>query len=204
MNSGNYGAPVVLFALGAIGFDYAVIMMVFQTVLMNSFGIFFASIGGSEKPSIHDSFQRVIRMPVLYAAIAGVVMQLLHVQISPSLMEGINLIADASIPTVMLVLGMQLAVITRKRVAYRYVTVTVITRMVVSPLLAAAVLFFMPVSDLLKAVLIIQSAMPGSANTTMFALQFGTESDLVSFTTLVTTLVSLVTIPAVLLLLGVP
>ncbi len=27
MNSGNYGAPVVLFAFGAIGFDYAVVMM---------------------------------------------------------------------------------------------------------------------------------------------------------------------------------
>ncbi|MFS0574662.1 AEC family transporter [Sporosarcina sp. 179-K 3D1 HS] len=204
MNSGNYGAPVVLFALGAVGFDYAVIMMVFQTVLMNSFGIFFASLGGSEKATIQDSFQRVIRMPVLYAAIVGVIMQLLHIQIPSSLMEGIHLIADASIPTVMLVLGMQLAVITRKRVVYKFVSATVFIRMIFSPLLAAAVLYFLPVSDLLKTVLIIQSAMPASANTTMFALQFGTESDLVSFCTLVTTLLSLVTVPIVLLLLGVP
>ncbi|MEK3937683.1 AEC family transporter [Sporosarcina sp. FSL W7-1349] len=203
MNSGNYGAPVVLFALGAIGFDYAVIMMVFQTVLMNSFGIFFASLGGSEKASIHDSIQRVIRMPVLYAAIVGVALQLLHVPISSSLMEGISLIADASIPTVMLVLGMQLAVITRKRVAYRYVTATVIIRMFLSPAIAAVIVLFLPVSDLLKTVLIIQSAMPAAANTTMFALQFGTEPDLVSFTTLITTLLSLLTIPIVLLLLGI-
>lgn len=203
MNSGNYGAPVVLFALGAIGFDYAVIMMVFQTVLMNSFGIFFASLGGSEKASIHDSIRRVIRMPVLYAAIVGVTLQLLHVPISSSLMEGISLIADASIPTVMLVLGMQLAVITRKRVAYRYVTATVIIRMFLSPAIAAVIVLFLPVSDLLKSVLIIQSAMPAAANTTMFALQFGTEPDLVSFTTLITTLLSLLTIPIVLLLLGV-
>ncbi len=46
MNSGNYGAPVVLFAFGAVGFDYAVIIMVFQSLLMNTVGIFFASIGG--------------------------------------------------------------------------------------------------------------------------------------------------------------
>ena len=49
MNSGNYGAPVVLFAFGAVGFDYAVVMMVFQSLLMNSVGIFFASLAGEEK-----------------------------------------------------------------------------------------------------------------------------------------------------------
>ena len=49
MNSGNYGAPVVLFRFGAVGFDYAVVMMVLQSLLMNTIGIFFASFGGEEK-----------------------------------------------------------------------------------------------------------------------------------------------------------
>jgi len=61
----------------------------------------------------------------------------------------------------------------------------------------------MPINDLLKAVMIVQSAMPAAANTTMFALQFGTEPDLVSFTTFITTLISIVTIPLVLFFLGV-
>ena len=117
-------------------------------------------------------------------------------------MEGISLVADASIPTVMLVLGMQLAAISRKRVAYRYVSVVTVIRMVLSPLIAAGILYFMPVSDLLKAVIILQAAMPAAANTTMFALQFGTEPDLVSFTTFITTLISIITIPIVLFFLG--
>ena len=203
MNSGNYGAPVVLFAFGAAGFDYAVVMMVFQSLLMNTIGIFFASIGGEEKATLRQSLQRVIRMPLIYAAISGVGLQLLAVTVPKTLMEGISLVADASIPTVMLVLGMQLAAIARKKVAYRYVSAVTVIRMVLSPLIAASILYFMPINDLLKAVMIVQSAMPAAANTTMFALQFGTEPDLVSFTTFITTLISIVTIPLVLFFLGV-
>ncbi|PIC64326.1 hypothetical protein CSV79_07600 [Sporosarcina sp. P13] len=198
MNSGNYGVPVVLFAFGNEAFNYGVIMMVFQSILMNSIGIFFASIGGEAHATWRDSMQRVIRMPLIYAAALGIIFQVTSVPLADSLMQGIDLIADASIPIVMLVLGMQLAVIVRKRVAYHHVTAATIIRMIVSPLIAVGILLFLPVSDLLKAVLIIQAAMPSAANTTMFALQFGTEPDLVSFTTLITTLLSLLTIPIVL------
>ena len=60
----------------------------------------------------------------------------------------------------------------------------------------------MPLNDLIKTVIIIQAAMPTAANTTLLALQFGTEPDLVSFTTLVTTLISIIIIPIVLFLVG--
>ncbi|MBO0602370.1 AEC family transporter [Sporosarcina sp. E16_3] len=203
MNSGNYGAPVVLFAFGAVGFDYAVIMMVFQSLLMNTVGIFFASIGGEEKSTLGQSAQRVIRMPLIYAAFLGIALQLVSIPVPTAVMEAIGLVADASIPTVMLVLGMQLAAISRKRVAYRFVSAVSIIRMIASPLIAVGILYFMPVNDLLKAVIIVQASMPAAANTTMLALQFGTEPDLVSFTTFFTTLISIITIPVVLFFLGV-
>ena len=72
-------------------------------------------------------------MPLAYAAFLGIVLQLAGVNVPSAIMAGVGLVADASIPTVMLVLGMQLAVITRKRVAYRYVSAVTIIRMVVSP-----------------------------------------------------------------------
>ncbi len=203
MNSGNYGAPVVLFAFGAVGFDYAVIIMVFQAFLMNTIGMFAASFGGEEETTLKQSLQRVVRMPVVHGAVLGVILQLLHVHIHQTFMDAISLVADASIPTVMLVLGMQLAVIATKRVAYNYVSAVTSIRMIASPLLAVLIVSFMPVNDLLKDVMILLAAMPAAANTTMFAIQFGTEPDLVSFTTLVTTLLSILTIPLVLFLLGV-
>ena len=54
-NSGNYGAPVAMFAFGAIGFQYAVIFMVIHAFLMNTIGIFIASYGSEKTTSIKDS-----------------------------------------------------------------------------------------------------------------------------------------------------
>ncbi|KAB2331828.1 AEC family transporter [Bacillus mesophilum] len=203
MNQGNYGAPIVLFAFGAAGFDYAVIMMVFQSFLMNTVGLFFASLGGEEGASIKESLRRMVRMPVLHGAVLGVVLQLTGVSIPVNFMDAISLVADASIPTVMLILGMQLAVISRKRVAYRFVSIVTVIRMVISPVIAIIAVHFMPIPDLLKHVFIIQAAMPSAANTTMLAVQFNTEPDLVSFTTFITTILSIISIPLILIYIGV-
>lgn len=202
MNSGNYGAPVALFAFGQEGFHVAVVIMVLHSLLMNTLGIFFASIGSDEKPSLKASLAKVYKMPVLWGAIIGLVMQLVHIPLHESILNGVDLIADASIPVVMLILGMQLAVISRKRVNYKAMGITTAIRMIGSPLLAAAILYFMPLPTLVKSVLILQAAMPAAANTTMLALQFNTKPDLVSFTTLVTTAASIISIPIVLHLIG--
>ncbi len=122
MNSGNYGAPVVLFAFGAVGFDYAVIMMVFQSLLMNTVGIFFASMGGEEKSTLRQSAQRVIRMPLIYAAFFRYRTPTSFSPYSNRSHGSHQPRCRCIIPTVMLVLGMQLAAISRKRVAYRYVS----------------------------------------------------------------------------------
>ena len=200
MNSGNYGAPVVLFALGSPGFHIAVIIMVLHSLFMNSLGIFFAAIGGKGKATVKQVFKNVLHMPVLHASIIGIFLQLIHVHVPKPVMNGVDLVADASIPLVMLVLGMQLAAISKTRVKYRFVTAV---RIILSPLAAVAILWFMPLSDLIKSVLIIQAAMPAAANTTMLALQFDTEPDLVSFTTFVTTIISIFSIPIVMHFIGI-
>ncbi|WP_374723829.1 AEC family transporter [Calidifontibacillus erzurumensis] len=194
-NSGNYGAPVALFAFGAMAFDYAVIIMVIHAFLINSIGIFIASFGSEKSTTAREAMQRVIRMPVLYGALLGVLFQLLHFKLPPTIMEGISLVASATIPTVMLILGMQLAEIKPQLFALRYVNSVTVIRMVISPLLAALFVIFMPVSDTLKSVYILLAAMPVAANTTMLAIQFDVKPNLVSFTTFVTTLLSLLTIP---------
>ena len=198
-NSGNYGAPVAMFAFGAIGFQYAVIFMVIHAFLMNTIGIFIASYGSEKTTSIKDSFMRVIKMPVLYGFLFGVLFQLLHIELPSTIQDGISLVGSASIPTVMLILGMQLAEIKPQKFELKYVNTVTIFRMLISPLLAVVLVNFMPVNDMIKNVYILLAAMPIAANTTLLAVQFNVKPDLTSFTTLVTTLLSLVTIPLTLL-----
>lgn len=199
-NSGNYGAPVAMFAFGATGFQYAIILMVIHAFLINTIGIFIASYGSEKTTTFKESLMRVIKMPVLYGFIFGVLFQVLNIQLPSTIREGISLVGSASIPTVMLILGMQLAEIKPQKFELKYVNSVTIFRMLISPFLAVVLVNFMPVNDMIKNVYILLAAMPIAANTTLLAVQFNVKPDLTSFTTLVTTLISLVTIPLTLLL----
>ncbi len=200
-NSGNYGAPVALFAFGSLAFDYAIIIMVIHAFLINSLGIFLASLGGDTSTGMKGAFIRLVRMPVMYGAILGILFQILNIPLPSTIIGGISMVGDASIPIVMLILGMQLAEIKPQKFNLEYVSSITIVRMAVSPLLALALVQIMPVSDIIKNVFILLAAMPVAANTTMLAVQFDCKPDLISFTTLVTTLLSLISIPFVIFLL---
>lgn len=202
-NSGNYGAPVALFALGSLAFDYAIVLMVLHTFIISTVGIFIASFGKGATVTVRESVISVFKIPVIYGAIAGVGFQLVNINIHESLMEIIQMTGNASIPVVMLILGMQLAKITKEQFNVTDISIVVVIRMVASPLIAAALVPIMPVDETMQLVFILLNAMPVAANTTMLAVQFNVKPNSVSFATLLTTLLSLITIPICLLLFGV-
>ena len=200
-NSGNYGAPIALFAYGTVAFDYAIIIMVIHGLIQSTIGIFIASYGSEKSTTIKEALMNVVKMPVLYGVILGILFQLAQIELPPTIVDGIGLLGAASIPTVMLILGMQLAEIKSQKLAYKYINTVTLIRMVVSPLVAVLLVSFFPINDLLKNVFILLAAMPVAVNTTMLAVQFNTKPNLVSLTTLITTLISLVTIPLTIFLL---
>ncbi|MDV2684384.1 AEC family transporter [Alkalihalophilus lindianensis] len=198
MNNGNYGTPVVLFAFGAAGLDYAVVLMVFQSLLMSTFGLFIAALGGRGQVTIKASLASVIRMPIIYGAFGGLLIQLVSLTIPEYIFIAVDFVADATVPTIMIILGMQLASISLKRIPVGKVTVALVIRLVVSPVIALLLVIMLPVDEMLAKIMILMAAMPTAANTTMYSLQFGTEPDLVSSSTLISTLLSLVTLPILL------
>lgn len=200
-NSGNYGAPIALFAFGTVAFNYAIIIMVIHGLIQTTIGIFIASYGSEKSTTVKEALMNVVKMPVLYGVILGISFQLLHIKLPPTIVEGISLLGAASIPTVMLILGMQLTEIKSQKFEYKYINTVTIIRMIVSPLAAVLLVSFFPINDLLKNVFILLAAMPVAVNTTMLAVQFDTKPNLLSFTTLITTLISLLTIPVTIFLL---
>ncbi|GGC95853.1 membrane protein [Thalassobacillus devorans] len=203
MNSGNYGVPIILFAYGEAGVDYAIIMMVVQSLLMNTVGLYFAARGSSTADhSFKDSLVKIARMPINYAVILGLMTQVFNVSVPEFIMQSVHFIADATIPTIMIVLGMQLASLTKGTVKWADLSTIFSIRLIVSPVIALLLTMVMGLDPMLASILIILAAMPTAANTTMYSLQFNTEPQLVSYSTLVTTVASLITVPLMLWLVG--
>ncbi|WP_028784384.1 AEC family transporter [Thalassobacillus devorans] len=203
MNSGNYGVPIILFAYGEAGVDYAIIMMVVQSLLMNTVGLYFAARGSSiANHSFKDSLIKISRMPINYAVLLGLGTQIFSLKVPEFIMQAVNFIAEATIPTIMIVLGMQLASLTKGTVRWKDISTIFSIRLIVSPVIALLLTMILGLDPTLASILIILAAMPTAANTTMYSLQFNTEPQLVSYSTLVTTVSSLITVPLMLWLVG--
>jgi malate permease and related proteins len=197
MNNGNYGTPVVFLIFGTAGLDYAIILMVIQQLVMCTVGVYYAAKGSPEGDGVREAVRAVQRMPIVYGAMIGVLFKILPISLSDSLRQAVDMVADAAIPTIMIVLGMQLAKISIKRLEKEKVSLSLIIKLAVSPVIAYILTLFLPVEPMVKQIMIITAAMPTAANTTMYALQFNTEPDFVSSTTLISTLLSLATLPIV-------
>ncbi len=69
-----------------------------------------------------------------------------------------------------------------------------------APAIAYVISSIFPMSDMLLKIVILVAGMPTAANTALYALQFNTKSDLVSGTTFVSTLLSVITLPILLMI----
>ncbi|MFD2043562.1 AEC family transporter [Ornithinibacillus salinisoli] len=196
MNGGNYGLPVVLFAIGDDGFVYAMMIMVIMSVYMNTIGLYIAASGADENVSKKEAFIKTIKIPIIPAIVLGAMTRMLDIGLPVSIENTVSFLADAAIPLIMIVLGIQLSTIAFRSISFKSVSSLVFLRLFVSPLLAIGIIYLMGLNGtLLASVVIIIAAMPTAANTTMFSVKYNVEPDLVSSTTLISTLLSLITLP---------
>ncbi|GEL08089.1 AEC family transporter [Salisediminibacterium halotolerans] len=198
MNSGNYGAPIILFAYGEEGFAFAVSFMVLQAIIMNIFGVYYAAKGNA---GARYAVKAVFSMPVTYALMLALIFQLTAFSMPENIMGTVDILAEAAIPLVMVILGMQLATMTFGQLEWKDVSYSVFVRLIISPIIAFGIVQFMPLDPLLANVLIVSAATPSAATIVMYAVQFDNQPKYVSGVTLVSTLLSIVTITVLLMIL---
>ena len=199
MNNGNYGIPLVLFAYGVGGLDYIVAIMIFHTVIQITVGGYYAS---KSTTSLKSIFSNIAKMPMMHAVYLGMIWGVFSLPMHDSMYGAINLVADAAVPMVMLALGMQLAEIRVKNIEWKLVSLGVFLRLVASPVIALLIVWHMPIDLLLKKIMILAAATPTAAISSLLAIQYDCNPQLVSAITLITTILSMVSILVVLLLLG--
>jgi predicted permease len=190
-NSGNYGIPIVMFAFGEKGLLYGMPIMIFHNILMGIIGVYIAA---DHQGGLKAALKMVLKQPMNYVIIPAILMHEYQIKIPANFMKSIDLIGNATIPFIMLVLGMQLAEVSLRKVDWKAVGIAGLIRLIVSPLMAYLLCILMSISNPLAAIIIIMAAMPSAANTTLYAIQFQTEPDLVSTVTLTSTVTSILTL----------
>jgi predicted permease len=203
MNAGNYGLPTARFAFGEDGFQRALLFYLPQTILSQVMAIVIAQAGsGDWKIAV----QRIFRMPQVYAAAAGLLLRFSGLKLEGrtdalgGIFSGFVLMSEATLPLLLLLLGMQLA----QGVAIEergLTTMAVGLRLLASPLLALGLALLLGMDDLSLRVAVLEAGMPTAVNMVLFSLEFDARPRFVAGVTVASTLLSLATLTFTLALL---
>ena len=197
-NGGNFGLSIVKFALGDEALSWAVIAFVAGSTTAYTLGVYIASNG---QASIRQSLMNVLRTPAIYALIAAFVLKGLGItQLPIAIDRTIKLLADASIPLMIVLLGLQLGemgTFNRLRLIF---TGTAI-RLLLAPLLSIGMAAIFGLTGDARNAFILQAGMPTAVMTIVLATEFDTDRDLALNFIMATTLLSPITLSIIIYLL---
>ena len=194
LNNGNYGLPLNLFAFGETGLAYALVLFMFNTVFGGATSIYLAIKGQEDGMT---AIRRTLKQPIIAAILLAAMSRLTHVAPTGSLMDMLQMTGQAAIPVFLIVLGMSLAktdVMANLRDVLRLTTL----RMIISPLVALLLATVVGLSGVAYSVSVMQASMPTAVNSIVITNEFETAPEFTAEVVLMTTLVSLVTLPILL------
>ena len=189
-NSGNMGLPVALLAFGELGLQVAVMSFVAGAFIVNTAGIAVAAMaGGSRREALGAPF----RYPALYAAIVGAAVNVFDVDLPVAIEAPAESLAAAAIPTMLVVLGLQL----QHAVGREHIVDTAavnLVRLVVAPAAAWLGVVLLGLEGVTRDTLIVLAAMPTAVTTIILATEFRAQPAFVTRTVVTTTLTSMLTL----------
>jgi len=207
-NTGNYGVPVSNFAFGATGRATAVVCLSVQAVLIYTVGVYIAGRGSTG--GILDGLRRVFSVPLVYAVVVALLARWLGVvpPADSTAIATLQLVGDSSIPVMLLVVGIQLA---RTDVGSTLSAVggAVALKMVVAPAIGVGIALAIGFSEPLVArTFVLETAMPTAVTPIILVGEFAEGevagvpvAEFVSTAIFATTLVSVVTLTAIIAIL---
>lgn len=192
VNSGNYGLPAVKFAFGDEALARALVCFVFSTVVVYTAGILVASMG---KSSARQALRNLLGVPAFYGLVAAGIVRGGDAQVPLFVDRAVSLLSEAAIPVMMVILGLQLAEIRawpHRRAAL--IGSAGFLQLVVTPLIGLVLAGLIGLSGPARQAAVLQSAMPAGVVTTVLAVEYELDTELVSGTLLLTTLLSPLTL----------
>lgn len=184
-NTGNLGLPLALFAFGQAGLGYAVVIFAVAGIWGFTFGVWLVSQGGSPL--------RVLKEPLVAGTLLGALFLWQGWQTPLWLTNSLELIGQMAIPLMLLTLGVAIARLSPGRLG-QAVWLSLL-RVVLCLAIGAGVGYAFALEPVAMAVLILQVSTPVAVTTYMLAAKYGADGEAVAGMVIVSTLLSIVTLP---------
>lgn len=190
-NTAFLGFPVTLGVFGSEGLVRAIFYDISSLIMFLSLTVILMFNFGGE---IKDSAKSLFRFPALWAVLLGILFNFLNISIGGILNITINYLAAATIPLIMISLGLSLQFKGIKK-GIKLTSLAAFFKLIISPILAFFILVFLGFPGLEHSVGITEAAMPCSMLTLVLAIENDLDFTLTANSIIISTIFSLITIP---------
>ncbi|WP_298609765.1 AEC family transporter [uncultured Thiothrix sp.] len=187
-NSGNMGIPLILFAFGEDMLQAAVVLFIIEMLLHFTLGLYL--LDHKTNPL------QLLKMPMIIAALAGLIMSSLHISLPMPLANTLKLLGQVSIPLLLFSLGVRLLDVSLKD--WKLGVFGAIAGPAAGLISAFVLLPFLQLDALETGVLLVFAALPPAVLNVLVAEQYQQEPERVASLVMLGNLGSLVIIPATL------
>ena len=189
-NVGNMGLPLCLFAFGEEGLALGIIFFTVFVAIQFTLGI---SVAAGQL-----SARTLVRTPLVWACLLGIALQLGGIGLPHWVDNTIGLVGDLAIPMMLLTLGVALANL--KVTSLWRSALMSLGRLGLGLGVGLAIAEILGLEGAARGVLILQSAMPVAVLNYLFAARYDRSPEEIAGLVLVSTALSFVTLPALLLI----
>lgn len=99
-NSGNMGIPVLLLAFGDAALPAAIVLFIVEMLLHFSVGLYMLD--------PHTSIIQRLKLPIVFACVAGLAVNLSGIALPDTLLESMNMLGEVCIPLMLFALGVRM------------------------------------------------------------------------------------------------
>jgi predicted permease len=195
-NQGNLGLPLSSLAFGTAGLELGTIVWVTNIVLSNSLGVAAASVG---RVPLRQVVLTPLRYPSLHMAVVGLVVNMAGLSPPLAFRSGVDTLAGAAIPCMLVVLGLQFQVPSRGDLVDP--ALVSVNRLVLGPVVAWALVTLTGLGGVAADESIMMAGMPTAVMVTILAVQLDARPALAVRTVVVSTMASLATLTVLITLL---
>src|SRR5215211_655108 len=195
-NTGNLGLSLTLLALGEAGLERAIVAYLCSAVLVFGFGPALVSGEG-----LRRGLRTTVRLPLMWALLAGIVLRVSDVPLPLGVEDGIGLLSQAAVPSLLAMLGIQMS---RTRFVPRPLDFWMAAmRLGAGPVAAYFAGRVVGLDRLALQVLVLQCATPTAVNALLVAAEFGGDSARAARAVVLTTILAFATLPFVMWMMGI-
>ncbi len=195
----NYGFPVLLFAFGEGGVERGIVVMIGNQIMLSTLAVFIASRGRS---TLRESLRSILRVPMLYAFIAGFIVNRLGIVIAPPIFNPIKLLGDINVMFMLLILGFQLAQV-KLSDGRAAIGVAAGLRLLGGAAIGVVLAALLGMQGITRQSAIVEAGVPTAVYSAIIAAEYDVAPSFAAATVFVSTLASMATLTIVLALLGV-